>query len=160
MAHKTEMHRKLKTGEFRCSIQYCFQIYNCNIIYTIREIYLQNLFIPLMWPQDSTEYSLEISALSHLSYDDNVIFLHGQSEFCQLASLSGSHGSPVGIVLGYRLDNWGSRVRFPVGAGNFSLHHCIQNGCGAHPVSNPIGTRGSFPGSKAAGVWSWPLTSI
>jgi len=23
-----------------------------------------------------------------------------------------------------------------------------------------MGTRGSFPGGKAAGAWSWPLTSI
>jgi hypothetical protein len=58
----------------------------------------------------------------------------------------------VGIVLGYGLDNWGSRVRFPVGAGNFSLHHHVQNSSGAHPVSYPMGTRGSFPGGKAAGA--------
>jgi hypothetical protein len=31
---------------------------------------------------------------------------------------------------------------------------------GAHPVSYPMGTRGSFPGGKAAGAWSWPHTSI
>jgi hypothetical protein len=31
--------------------------------------------------------------------------------------------SSVGIALGYGLDDWGSRVRFPAGAGNFSLHH-------------------------------------
>jgi hypothetical protein len=41
---------------------------------------------------------------------------------------------------------------FPAGAGNFSLHHRVQNGSGAHPASYPMGTRGSFPGSKAAGV--------
>jgi hypothetical protein len=28
-----------------------------------------------------------------------------------------------GIALGYGLDDRGSRVRFPAGAGNFSLHH-------------------------------------
>jgi len=27
----------------------------------------------------------------------------------------------------------------------------------AYPASYPMGT---FPGSKAAGAWSWPLTSI
>jgi hypothetical protein len=31
----------------------------------------------------------------------------------------------VAIVLGYRLDDRGSRVRFPAGAGNFSLHHRV-----------------------------------
>jgi len=47
-----------------------------------------------------------------------------------------------------------------VGAGNFSLHHCVQNGSGVHPASYPMGTRGSFRGCKAAGAWSWQLTSI
>jgi hypothetical protein len=28
-----------------------------------------------------------------------------------------------------------------------------------HPTSYPMGTGGSFPGGKAAGTWSWPLTS-
>jgi hypothetical protein len=37
-------------------------------------------------------------------------------------------------------------------AGNFSLHHRVQNGSGAHPASSPIGTRGFFPGDKAAGA--------
>jgi hypothetical protein len=46
----------------------------------------------------------------------------------------------------------GSRVRSPSGAGNFSLHHRVQNGSGAHPASYPMGIRGSFPGGKAAGA--------
>jgi hypothetical protein len=62
-----------------------------------------------------------------------------------------SHDSSVSIVLGYGLDDWGSRVQFLAGAGNFSLHHHVQNSSGAHPVSYPVGTRGSFPGGKAAG---------
>jgi hypothetical protein len=66
------------------------------------------------------------------------------------------HRVAIGIALGYGLDYRGSRVRFPAGAGNFSLHHRVQNGSGAHPASYPIGTRGSFPGGKAAGAWSWP----
>jgi hypothetical protein len=63
-----------------------------------------------------------------------------------------SRDSSVGIALGYGLDDWGSRVRFQVGAGNFSLRHRVQNGSGAHPASYPMGTRGSFPGDKAAGA--------
>jgi hypothetical protein len=56
------------------------------------------------------------------------------------------------IALRYGLDDRGSRVRFPMGgAGNFSLHHRVQNGSGANPVSYPMGTRGSFPGGKVAG---------
>jgi hypothetical protein len=52
----------------------------------------------------------------------------------------------------YGLDDRGSRVRFPAGAGDFSLRHRVQNGSGAHPTSYPMGTRGSFPGGKSAGV--------
>jgi hypothetical protein len=53
-----------------------------------------------------------------------------------------------------------SGVRVPGGAGNFPRHHCVQSGSGAHPASYPMGTRGSFLGGKAAGAWSWLLTSI
>jgi hypothetical protein len=56
-----------------------------------------------------------------------------------------------GLTLGYGLDDWDSRVRFPAGAGNFSLHHCVQNSSGAQPASYPMGTRGSFPGVKRPG---------
>jgi hypothetical protein len=73
---------------------------------------------------------------------------------------NGSRDSSVGIALGYGLDDRGSRVRFPVGAGNFYLHHRVQNGSAAHPASYPMCTRGSFSGGKAAGARSWPLTSI
>jgi hypothetical protein len=71
-----------------------------------------------------------------------------------------SRDSSVGIALGYGLDDRGSMVRFPAVAGDFSLHHRVQNGSEAHPASYPTGTRSSFPGGKAAGAWSWPLTSI
>jgi hypothetical protein len=50
------------------------------------------------------------------------------------------------------LDYWGTRIRFPGGAGSFSLHHRVQNGPGAHPASYPMGTRGSFLGDRAAGA--------
>jgi hypothetical protein len=59
-------------------------------------------------------------------------------------------GGSVGIALRYGLDDRGSRFRFPAGTGNFSLQHRVQNGSGTHPASYPMGTRGSFPGGKAA----------
>jgi hypothetical protein len=59
--------------------------------------------------------------------------------------------SSVGIALGYGLDDRGSKVRFLAGAGNFSLHHRVQNSSGAHPAYLMV-TRGSFPGVKAAGA--------
>jgi hypothetical protein len=43
----------------------------------------------------------------------------------------------------------GSRVQFPVKAGDFSLHHRVQNGSGAYPAYQ-MGTRGSFPGDKTS----------
>jgi hypothetical protein len=92
------------------------------------------------------------------------------------------HGSAVGIATGYGLDDQGFGVQFPVGQ-EFSLLHVVQTGYGTHPtsypmgpsrfknflrvhtgsgahsVSYPMGTRDSFYGGKAAGMWSWPLTS-
>jgi hypothetical protein len=63
-----------------------------------------------------------------------------------------SRDSSVGIAVGYGLNDRGSRVRFPAGAGNFSLHHRFQNGSGSHPASYKMGTRSSFLGGKAAGA--------
>jgi hypothetical protein len=60
--------------------------------------------------------------------------------------------SSVGTALGYGLDDRGSMVRFPVWAGDFSLHHRVQNGSEAHPASYPMGTTGCFPEGKAAGA--------
>jgi hypothetical protein len=73
-----------------------------------------------------------------------IIYLHYYLEW--------SRDSSVGVALGYGLDDQSSRVRFPAGAGNFYLHHRVQNGSGIHPASYPTGSRGSFPGSKAAGA--------
>jgi hypothetical protein len=58
-----------------------------------------------------------------------------------------SRDSSVGIALGYGLDDRGSRVLFPAGAGNFSLHHCVQKGSGAHTTSYPM-----VPGVLSLGV--------
>jgi hypothetical protein len=55
------------------------------------------------------------------------------------------------IALSYGLDDRGSRVRFPVGAGNFSLHQRVQKGSGAHPASYAMCNTSSFPGIKRPG---------
>jgi hypothetical protein len=47
-----------------------------------------------------------------------------------------SRDSSVCIALGYGLDERGSRVRFPAGAGNFSLHHRSRMALG--PIQPPI----------------------
>jgi hypothetical protein len=49
-----------------------------------------------------------------------------------------SRDSSVGITTGSGLDDRPSSVQFPVRAGNFSLHHRVQNGSGAHPASYPV----------------------
>jgi hypothetical protein len=86
--------------------------------------------------------------------------LHDLYKLKYTPSPNGSRDSWVGIELGYRLDDRGSRVRFPAGAGNFYLHHRVQNGSGAHPASYQMSTWGSFPRGKAAGAWSWSLAFI
>jgi hypothetical protein len=69
-----------------------------------------------------------------------------------MASSGEGRGSSVGIALGYGLDDLGSRVWFPAGAGNFSLHHRVQNGSGAHPASYPVVTGALYLGGKVAGL--------
>jgi hypothetical protein len=46
------------------------------------------------------------------------------------------------LILGYGLDDQGFSVRFSAGVGNFTLHHRVQNGSGAHPGSYPMGSGG------------------
>jgi hypothetical protein len=60
-----------------------------------------------------------------------------------------SRDSSVGTETGYGLEG---RFRFPVGARDFSLLHCIQTGSWAHLASYSMGTRGAFNGGKAAGA--------
>jgi hypothetical protein len=72
--------------------------------------------------------------------------------------LSAVHVKWVPVNMAWRVLRNGLRrvaVNIPVGARNFSLHRRVQNGSGAHPTTYPMGTRGSFPGGKAAGEWSW-----
>jgi hypothetical protein len=119
---------------------------------SLHEYIARNLCLCL-WLQHSMSFALTDHAKQvHTSatkknFSDHVIW-------CQ------EEGLLSGVALGYGLDDRGSRVRFPSGAGNFSLHHRVQNGSGALPTSYPMGTRGSLPGGNAAGAWSWPLTFI
>jgi hypothetical protein len=56
----------------------------------------------------------------------------------------------VGIATGYGLDYRDVGVPVPIGSRIFSSQS-VQTGSGFHPTFYPIGTGGSFPGSKAAG---------
>jgi hypothetical protein len=79
-----------------------------------------------------------------------------QMRFCFKLTISlmtaKGRDSTVGIALGYGLDDRRSKVRFPAGDENFSLHHRVQNGSETHPASYPMGTRGYFLGDKSAGA--------
>jgi len=44
--------------------------------------------------------------------------------------------------------------------GTFSYTTASKPALVAYPAFYPTGTRGSFPGGKAAGAWSWQLASI
>jgi hypothetical protein len=59
----------------------------------------------------------------------------------------------------YQISVGWSGVQISAGTGNFSLHHRVQNGYGAHPASYPMYTGGSFPGGKSAKAWTWPFTA-
>jgi len=52
----------------------------------------------------------------------------------------------------------GEGVRVSVGVGDFYPYHRVHTSSGAHPASYPVGTMCSFPGSKAAGAWSYTST--
>jgi hypothetical protein len=45
------------------------------------------------------------------------------------------------------VDDRSSGVRFPAGAGDFSLLHHVQTGSGANPASFSVSIGGSFPGT-------------
>jgi hypothetical protein len=62
-------------------------------------------------------------------------------------SILKNHHSSVSIAVGYRLDDRGSRVQFPAGAGNFSLHRHIRTALG--PTQPPIQW---VPGAFSLGV--------
>jgi hypothetical protein len=53
--------------------------------------------------------------------------------------------SSVGIALGYGLDDRSSRVRFPAGVGNFSLHNRVQKRLWGPPGLLSNGYQEFFP---------------
>ena len=60
--------------------------------------------------------------------------------------------SSVGIVT--RLQAGRPEVRFPAQETDSYRLKNSQTGSGAHPVCYSMGTRGSFPGNKAAVAWN------
>jgi hypothetical protein len=56
------------------------------------------------------------------------------------------------LIVSVGITGWRAGVRFPAGERNFSLHHNVQTGYGAHPAFYPKATKGFFPGGKVAGT--------
>jgi hypothetical protein len=81
-----------------------------------------------------------------------------QHYLCLLHLKNNCFNTGAGIANNYKLDDQGVGVWVPVGSRIF-CSPIVQAGSGAHPTSQPIGTRGTLPGSKAAEAWNWPLTS-
>jgi hypothetical protein len=75
-------------------------------------------------------------------------FIHLSSKYpLQYAVLKKSRDSSIGIALGYGLDDRGSRVRFPAGAGNFLFTTASRTALG--PTQPPIHW---VPGALSLGV--------
>jgi hypothetical protein len=71
-----------------------------------------------------------------------------------------SRDSAVGIATSYWLDDRGVGVRVPVGLRlNIFSFPCRPHRLWGPPNLLSNGYRGCFLGGKAAGTWSWPLTS-
>jgi len=57
--------------------------------------------------------------------------------------------------------SWTAGVQFPKAAiKEIFLFASVLTDSRGHPASYSQGTEGSVVGNKAAGAWSWPLTSI
>jgi hypothetical protein len=100
-------------------------------------------------PPSPTSFN-EWSYASSPPYVFMALYLVKHRTYLPWPYLLESRDRSVGIATGYGLDDPGSTVRFPAGAGNFCLQHRIQNGSGAHPASYPMGNRDSFTGGKSA----------
>jgi hypothetical protein len=66
----------------------------------------------------------------------------------------------VSVVTRLRAGRQRNRASIPGRGSGLSLLQSFQIDTGAHPASYWMGTGGSFPGSNAAGSWSWPLTQF
>jgi hypothetical protein len=89
--------------------------------------------------------AVELRIMTHTRHDRGD-YLMGATEGAILITV---------YSLGNGLDNRGSIPRKYSDGIFFSLRHRVQAGYGAHSASYPRGTRGSFPGGKADGMWSW-----
>jgi hypothetical protein len=90
---------------------------------------------------------------------DTLLFLLVCILFCASTGSVRSRNSAVGIATGYRLGDRDVGVRVPVGSRIFTSS-CRPDRLWGPPNLLYNGYWGLFHGGKAAGAWSWPLTSI
>jgi hypothetical protein len=79
-------------------------------------------------------------------------------KFVAVLACTVSRDSAACIATGYGLDEWEVGVRVPVGSRIFTSPCCPGRLWGP-PNLLYNGYLEIFPGGKAAGAWSWPLTS-
>jgi hypothetical protein len=68
-------------------------------------------------------------------YLNILIFIIINAVLIYIYNRNESRDSSVGIALDYGLFDRDSSFRFPAEAGNFSLHHDVQNGYGPYPAA-------------------------
>jgi hypothetical protein len=70
---------------------------------------------------------------------------------------SESRDSSVGTATDYKFS---CQASIPGSAKRFASTLQCLTGSTSHPASYPVGTEGFFRGVKAAGTWSWTVTSV
>jgi hypothetical protein len=107
--------------------------------------------------------SEQFSPVIKLKWEFNILICQKEqgpfnctTSYIRSKGLDRSWDSSVGIATDYT--GWTAQISFP--AVQDFLLHSAQTNSGAHPASYPVGTKGSLPRAKVAGVWSWPLTSM
>jgi hypothetical protein len=78
-----------------------------------------------------------------------VIFEDGVT---QIRIVNACHNFEAYIACERWVAGWMSGGLNPGKTENFSLHHRVQPGSGAHPAFYPMGIRGYFSGGKVAGA--------
>jgi hypothetical protein len=137
-------------GHIRSQKMYTFVLYQVDGVLSTVKFYklcLWSAYLFLPWGIETTDCDFSwLSPANSYEFCDNSLRYFAFLPYSQRWAADWTI-----VVLGFD-SRWG--------AGNFSLNHLVQTGSWAHPASYPMGTRSSFPGGKAAGAWSWPLTSI
>jgi len=108
----------------------------------------------VLWQAPSISVSNCTMSPVIMTFETNFNRSRPNYEICQVGTIytQTCYISLNSCVLTRVLRTGWSGVRVPADTGNFSLHHYDQIDSGSRPASYKMGTRGCFPGGKAAGV--------